>query len=155
MHRNWLKILEGGLGPSAKKWYQFHLKVNNRSEKSKTNFCLCYSACFSFHLCWYFVLRIHCTRRDLWFSKTTGSCVLYDDSHEASERTQQWREPRARGREIVLCQIFCRSHFIVCVSWLVELPLPREILNIILWLCIVGGRVTVMARYVKHIDSLY
>ena len=76
--------------------------------------------------------------------------MLLNDSHEASERTQQWREPRARGWEIVLCQIFCRSHFIVCVSWLVILPLPREILNIILWLCIVGGRVTVMARYVKQ-----
>ena len=34
------------------------------------------------------------------------------------------------------------------------LPLPREILNIILWPRIVGGRVTVMVRYVKHIDSL-
>ena len=40
MHRNWLKILEGG--PSAKNCYQFHLKVSqNRSENSKTNFCLC------------------------------------------------------------------------------------------------------------------
>ena len=79
--------------------------------------------------------------------------IQNDDSHSAAS-SEHNNDTSGDGRYFCVGYILAESFYCVCLMTR-DIAASERNIKYHLWPCIVGGRVTVMVRYVKHIDSIF